>query len=258
MPSPFPGMDPFIEAQHWTSFHHQMIAVLVRTLGKRLRPKYEVLPEERIYLQTTSEDRSAYRADVTISESGRTRRSATHTSAQLELQPKMYELPEVQEEREPFVMIRRAEGHEIVAVIELLSPSNKRRGSVGRSEYLSKRMELLRSPAHLVEIDLLLGGERMPSTPALEATTDFCAFVCRASERPRAEVFEWTLRDSLPPIPVPLRDDDEDALIQLQESFAVAYDELGFQFALNYRQPPTVTARPDLLEWIQARAATML
>src|SRR5688500_16070353 len=66
MPSIFPGMDPFIEAQKWNGFHHYFIGELGQTLVTKLRPRYEVAPEERIYVETAEPEPSWYRADVAI------------------------------------------------------------------------------------------------------------------------------------------------------------------------------------------------
>ena len=72
-------------------------------------------------------------------------------------------------ERVRYLEVRDREGREVVTVIELLSPSNKRAGD-DRESYLAKRRELLRSPAHLVEIDLLRGWTPMPQEGGPSAT----------------------------------------------------------------------------------------
>ena len=62
-------------------------------------------------------------------------------------------------------------------MIELLSPANKQPGS-DREQYIHKRRQLLCSQTHLVELDLLRGGPRMPveELPAC----DYYALVSRA------------------------------------------------------------------------------
>jgi hypothetical protein len=60
-----------------------------------------------------------------------------------------------------FLEIRDRDSHELVTVVELLSPSNKYAGP-DREQYLAKARILQRSPVHFVEIDLLRGGPRMP------------------------------------------------------------------------------------------------
>ena len=73
-------------------------------------------------------------------------------------------MPEQDVEREAFLGIRDRLSRELVAVVELLSPANKRYGE-NREKYLAKRSSLLNSPVHLVEIDLLREVPRCPAEP---------------------------------------------------------------------------------------------
>jgi Protein of unknown function (DUF4058) len=44
MPSPFPGMNPYLEhADVWQDFHQSFIPLLRRLLAEQVRPKYLVL-----------------------------------------------------------------------------------------------------------------------------------------------------------------------------------------------------------------------
>lgn len=54
-------------------------------------------------------------------------------------------------------------------MIEILSPGNKRPSSDGRKEYLLKREEIVGSETHLVELDFLRGGLRLPTMDPLPA-----------------------------------------------------------------------------------------
>ncbi|BCW95219.1 MAG: DUF4058 family protein [Fimbriimonadales bacterium] len=119
------------------------------------------------------------------------------------------------EQRERYLTIVSLSNREVVTVIELLSPANKRAGSDGRREYLRKREQILQSAVHLVEIDLLLKGERLPTVEPLPAG-DYYAFVSRSECRPAVEVYYWRLNEPMPTIPVPLLPDDADALLNLQ------------------------------------------
>jgi hypothetical protein len=50
MPSPFPGMDPYLEhPSAWSNVHHRLITAIADVLAPQLLPKYQVLIEERIY-----------------------------------------------------------------------------------------------------------------------------------------------------------------------------------------------------------------
>lgn len=250
MPSPFPGMDPFIEQQKWTSFHTRFIAELSDVLADKLSPRYEVDPEDRIYLETVVDEAIRYQADVSVhagdSNAATLTQSTPLTGA---IEPAIYTLPIPEEQKEHYVVIRQ-HGGAVVAVIEVLSPTNKRKGSDGRREYLTKRGDLLRSSAHLIEIDLLLAGARLPTVPNLKPETDYCALVSRAGNRPRAQVFEWTIRHSLPPIPIPLLAGDSDVMLDLQSSLAAVYARAHFQTAINYREPLALPIRDADVNWI--------
>ena len=52
MPSPFPGMDPWLErGDLCPDVHNRLIAALGDVLGPRLRPRYFVALEERVYVE---------------------------------------------------------------------------------------------------------------------------------------------------------------------------------------------------------------
>jgi len=126
----------------------------------------------------------------------------------------------------PYLEVRDRQGRELVTVIELLSPSNKRAGD-DREQYLAKRRELLRSPAHLVEIDLLRGWTPMPQEGRPEC--DYSVLVSRAEKRRAADFWPIRLRDRLPVIPIPLRPPDAAARVDLQEVLHRAYDGPGYE-----------------------------
>ena len=51
MPSPFPGMDPYLEEPGlWPDVHHNLITFAARFLTQQLRPKYYARVEERVYI----------------------------------------------------------------------------------------------------------------------------------------------------------------------------------------------------------------
>jgi hypothetical protein len=147
-------------------------------------------------------------------------------------------------------VVRLQETMEVVTVLETLSPANKRAGGDGRREYLQKRTEVLRSASHLVELDLLRGGARLPMRRPLRPG-DYYAIVSRCDLRPVAAVYAWTIRDRLPTIPVPLKEGDADAPLDLQAAFTTVYDRARYDLSLNYDaelQPPL--GKEDA-EWVQ-------
>src|SRR5438552_4027613 len=70
MPSPFPGMDPYIEGQSWSNFHFLLIAAVVERLLPGLQLRYVVRVEERVYLEHEIDGRDHVRPDVTILDDG--------------------------------------------------------------------------------------------------------------------------------------------------------------------------------------------
>ncbi|NER96505.1 MAG: DUF4058 family protein [Symploca sp. SIO1B1] len=51
MPSPFPGMNPYLENPNlWSEVHHRLISAIAIALASQLRPKYRAAIEKRIYL----------------------------------------------------------------------------------------------------------------------------------------------------------------------------------------------------------------
>ncbi|NLX99522.1 MAG: DUF4058 family protein [Rhodopirellula sp.] len=255
MSSPLPGMDPFLEIEEWEDFHTTYNTVIREALSPRVEPRYVVRVERRVYFEhADGVDDGIGRADVALllaenSGSGATPREE-NVVATISATECLLPIPE--EKRETYLVIRARETWEVVTVLELLSPSNKHRGSDGRREYLQKREEVLRSQTHLVEIDLLRGGERLPTRTPLPSA-DYYAIVSRRYRRPRGEVYAWTLRDPLPTIPIPLRTEDPDVPLDLQAVFTTVYDRARYDLSLDYTKP----LRPPLHEadvpWLRER-----
>jgi hypothetical protein len=130
-----------------------------------------------------------------------------------------------------------------VTVIELLSPSNKQAGE-DREQYLTKRREILRSAAHLVEIDLLRGWTPPPMMD--RPVCDYSVVVSRAERRPLAGFWAIGLRDRLPVIPIPLRSADGDARVDLQEALHSAYDGAGYAHSIYEGMPEPALSATDL------------
>jgi Protein of unknown function (DUF4058) len=247
MPSPFPGMDPFIENQIWEDFHHALIEVIREALIPQTRPHYVVRVEERVYVEHEPSSLPMFiRPDVTVLERTGSEHPPESTAAAttVSITPVLLHLPVPERIREAFLMIRERETMEVVTVIEVLSPGNKRAGSDGRREYLRKREEVLLSYTHLVELDLLRGGERLPTIEPLPQG-DYYAFIRRRQQRLQAEVYAWSLRQSLPSIPVPLAEADADVVLDLHAIFNTVYNRTGYDYSLNYRrviEPPLTNA----------------
>lgn len=233
MPSPFPGMDPYIEVGDWSDFHGALIFAVRSSLAQQLEPRYVVRAEERVYLERPEFETIERIPDVhlVLSRPASARRGA---SAVVELEPELYDIPIGEEQHEYYLVIRDKTSKEVITVLEVLSPTNKTPGSRGFEEYSQKRQEILRSHANLVEIDLLRGGRRPTTRRPLHDTTDYCALIHRASLRPKAEVFQWNVRRELPAVKIPLARGDDDVLLNLQLAFTAAYDGGCYGSSLDY------------------------
>jgi hypothetical protein len=204
MPSPFPGMNPYIEQESvWHDFHESFMPIVREVLAPQVRPQFVVKIDEHIYIHElpAGERRLVGRGDVTLAEN-RPQSGSGSSTATLSA-PAQVELPDIDVERQSYLEIRDRDGDRVIAVLELLSPTNKNPGP-DRDQYLAKRASLLNSAVHLVEIDLLRGGPRMPMRPVPQC--DYCVLVSRWQDRPRAGLWPMHLREPLPIIRVPLQE----------------------------------------------------
>ena len=260
MPSPFPGMDPFIEMEEWSDFHGAMIFAFRGQLAPQLRPRYIVRAETRVYLERTLAEPQHFQPDVRIvksSKAGSRSVAASHSTAAV-LEPELFDIPMPEELREHYLVIRDRDRREVVTVIELLSPANKRTGSDGFREYYAKRDELLTRHVHLVELDFLRGGTRPASIQPLSASTDYCAFTHRLELRPKAQVLQWTVRDPLPVLRIPLAHGDADVELDLQAAFTAAYEGGEYDITIDYSarlKPPLRKSDAQWLRQLLARKA---
>src|SRR5687767_13082691 len=69
MPSPFPGMDPYLEDPSvWEEFHHVLITEAMYQLSDRLPDGYIAKIQERVKLVSTADDAAKqYLPDVAVS-----------------------------------------------------------------------------------------------------------------------------------------------------------------------------------------------
>jgi hypothetical protein len=149
-----------------------------------------------------------------------------------------------------WVEIRDVAGRSLVTTIEILSPWNKR--GQGRVEYLERRGKLLHSSSHLVEIDLLRRGKRLPMKGVLPVAP-YYVFVGRANERPWTYILPIALDGPLPTFGVPLLVGDGDVDLDLQACFLNVYDLGGFDLLLDYSKPPAVPLVPEQAAWAAER-----
>jgi hypothetical protein len=240
-------MNPYLEQEDvWQDFHQSLIPRIREMLNEQVRPDYVVKVEEFLFIHELPEEERRHlgRGDVTVAWSGRTV-DATASAGVLEA-PTYARVPASEDmERHSYLEIRDRRNRQLITVIELLSPSNKKPGP-DREQYLSKRRQIFASGVHLIEIDLLRGGPRLPMEELPEC--DYYVMVSRSEERPHAGIWPICLRDALPEIPVPLRSPAPDARLDLHDALNRLYDAAGYEDYI-YSGYPSPALPPDDDAW---------
>lgn len=267
--SPFPGMDPYLEAPDvWPDFHDALAAAIRGELNDALPDRYYARLQSRPELGIVMYQGRVRRIipDVTVihTEMREARMPyATGGTAVLEL-PRTQESPAVAFRlpndtfRHTFVEIRSSTGdHKLVTLIEIVSPSNKYPGS-DRQAYDSKQQEILASDASLIEIDLLRYGRRVLPYLELERQVaqldpDYLIMLSRSPRRGDYWIdfssYPVQLRDMLPCITVPLLAPDPAVLLDLQVAFNRVYAEGPYTRMIDYRTDPEPPLEGDDAAW---------
>lgn len=247
MPSPFPGMDPYLEKPDlWPDVHNSLIIALRNYLAPKLRPKYYLAVEERLYLAEIEPPALLGRADVAlVSSPAMIPPGEFASSATVPIQPVAVELPMPDQIRETYLEVRQA-SDKVITVIEILSPTNKR-PDAGRNLYLQKRLNLIGTATHLVEIDLLRTWEPMPmwgTTPP----THYRILVSRSERRPMADLLPFNLQSLIPSFALPLLAGDEEPSLDLGPLLQDLYDQAGYDLRIDYnsRPEPPLSAADEL------------
>jgi Protein of unknown function (DUF4058) len=217
MPSPFPGMDPYLEDEKiWPAFHNQFIHCLYQILLPGLMDRYRARIAQRHYVTE----------------------QALFTSVVRE------------EHHEPLIEIRQRSDGRLITLVDVVSPANKTLTG-GRDAYLEKRQEGRGVSANLVEIDLVLQGQ-----PLLDYAReglpdwDFAVTVTRSSQPERYEIYTSTLAKRLPRFRLPLASDDRDTVVDLQAAFIRSYDQGDFAKQIDYAKDPVTRLTDDSRRWI--------
>ncbi len=241
-------MNPYLEQEDaWHDFHERFLPHLAETSAGQVGTHYIVKIDEHVYIHEPPDDGHAFlgRADVFVATGQPLTETQTVAPAAIDA-PEQITLPAVDVERLSYLEIRDRRDRRVVTVIELLSPANKYSGS-DREQYLNKRGEILASRTHLVEIDLLRGGPRMPFGKALPECA-YYVLVSRTENRREADIWRIQLRDSLPTIPIPLREPDPDVRIDLQALLHRVYDAARYVNYI-YEGTPYPALSADDADW---------
>jgi hypothetical protein len=249
MPSPFPGMDPYLERRDiWPDVHGAMIVAMRDALAPQVAPAYYVAIEERAYIIAVDTAECIGRPDVAVdTAAGEVRPAAeADTEAAVTNLAQTVVLPQFEEVHERYLEIRAVRTHAVVTAIEMLSPSNKVPGQ-GREAYEEKRRQVLSTLTNLVEIDLLRGGEPMEMQPPPQG--DYRILIRVGWERPHARLYAWSVRDAIPGVPVPLRRGEQEARLHLGGLLTEIYDRARYDLRIDYRQLPEPPLSPPDAAW---------
>ncbi len=257
MPSPFPGMDPFLE-NHWGDVHTSLTTYARDQLRPYLPTDLMARVEEYVHLEFDDEENGRQRAkpDVEILQApGEAQRRVSGAVEVAAAEPLIVPRPAAWTER--WIKIIDGDDNRLVTVIEFLSPGNKKTQSQ-RDAFNSKQEALLDGGTSLVEIDLVREGRWALSVPDIHLAEKYrypyriCAV--RAYQPELAECYAVPLREPLPAIRIPLRKKDPDVVLDLQSLINHAW-EAGEYFRTNYATARCPHFKPDDEAWIQERIA---
>lgn len=242
MPSPFPGMDPYLEA-HWRDVHSRLVIYASDALQGVLPRALRARVEESVLLETPQgiADHPLF-PDVRVVEYTSKRGSDARPAAGVAVAEPLLVVTEPETVTETFLeIIDRESGNRVVTVIEFLSPSDKSPGP-NREQYLRKQRAICSSDANLVEIDLNRFGTHTLAFPLAhlkpQGRTLYMASVRRASQPGMAEVYPLPIRERLRVVKIPLRSTDADVTLDLQALVEQCYRNGAYEGTLNYAIDP--------------------
>ena len=252
MPSPFPGMDPYLEVPwKFPTLHASLITYIMEGLQPDLPGDYYAAVERRAWVEF---DERPVQPDVHICEAAPPAFEAAGGLAIAESPAAVADEPlrvRVEEgpSRQSFLEIRLGPGRDarLVTVIEVLSPSNKR-DSESRRQYVEKQREVIEAGVALVEIDVLRAGRHVTAVPqgcipVRGVDLDYHVCVTRPSVPGEHEVYPFRIEDRFPRVAVPLLPEDGDVVLDLQRAFERAYEAGPYRKEVDYSADPPP---PDL------------
>ena len=264
MPSPFPGMDPYLEDPDvFPGLHDQLIVHLAEYLQARMPEPYFAKPAQRTWIEWVERPRVP---DVSVliatsKQVGSTRDTGGVAVADIADNPVTITVEDLawDERRETLVEVySNKDGRKrLVTSIEILSPSNKTRGDDAHETYQRKQREILSAEVNLVEIDLLRQGEHVTAVPKdllFErcGVIDYHVCIHRFDRYRDFDVYAVQLPERLPQIAIPLLAADPTVAVDLQEILDHCYDAGPYRREVDYSVPPPRPAlSPERLAWVK-------
>lgn len=254
MPGPFPGMDPWLEYR-WGDVHTSLTTYTRDQLQPQLPPGLQALVEEYVSVHV-DDRRQPRRPGVRVVEEPAVGARQTATAVLPDIAEELViELDAEPRTERTVQIIDQAGGGRVVTSIEFLSPWNKDTAD-GRKRFQQKQRELLEGGVSLVEVDLVVGGGWAMSVPAwaVPLTHRYPYRICvrRANELLRAICYKVPLQNRLPVIRVPLRPDDPDVRLDLQNLIDRAWESGGYS-RLSHTRGPLPPLSDEDAEWVRER-----
>ena len=260
MPSPLPGMDPYLEGYLWPDVHSALAHKIRQQLAPQIQPKYvarleisvieDYSPDAEIGIMYPDVDVIKVRSSRPSPPEAPGGRAGAESTARLTASITI-PLPQV---RLATVALRDVAQNILITSIEILSPVNKREPNL--SQYRQKRQRLREAQVHLLEIDLLRRGARVWQHPRLP-DVPYLVLLTR-SQASAVEVWPVRLQDKLPTLPVPLRSPDPDAILDLSAALQAIYDEALYQLSIDYTQdPPPPPFSNEEMAWLRTQLGNL-
>lgn len=239
MPSPFPGMDPYLEGYLWPDVHQALASKLRQYLTPLLRPRYTARLAVSVVEDSAPESEIGIMypdVEVLHAEAPRSPTPPGMDAPYASATPALLYLPVLMpvDVRLVNIEIHDTAQHQLVTAIEILSPVNKR--EPGLTVYRRKRQRLYQAGVHLLELDLLRRGTRPVTHPRLPRSHYLITLLRRHAGQ--TAVWPCNMRDPLPHLPVPLLPPDADVVVSLPAALVAIYDEAAYDLSIDYTQPP--------------------
>lgn len=245
-------MDPFLEGAMWPDVHNSLIYQIRQLIAPMISPGYIAKIEPyTAFDHEPDQDIGILYPDVAV-----LKRKSDDLNLLQEEDPQSYTLitppsvtiPILQtpiEHQIPTLEIRDVSNNQLITVIEILSPINKR--GKGLEQHLEKQQQLIEGQVHLIEIDLLRRGQRVINSPLLPISHYLVSLI--RGGKPQRQIWAFNIQDALPTIPIPLKAPDKDVILNLNTALIAAYEIGHYYLSINYQQipPPPLFSETDLL-----------
>ncbi len=254
--NPFPGMNPFLEG-FWPDVHTALIGYIRDHIAEQLPPGLKARSEEHVTLAANDDDEKSVHADVATVDSWKHGiapkwQPQADTPAGVIATVPLYCIMDEYTER--WIDIVDPHGR-VITVIEVLSPTNK---DTGRNQYTAKRESCIAGGVSVVEIDLLRGGYHVVAASKMmlkDQNAPYITCVTRAANAARKEYYQTPLRAALPNIRIPLRPEDQDAVLPLQQLVNRCY-RMGGYWNEEFKHIPAPPLSAEDTAWVMEQVKT--